>query len=119
MNTETTPDEMAESLRRYPLRSYEVTFVDGRRQRLLATKVSMPYADTSHHFVEFYGPADPASHMSRAGRLLLAGKLGTVIVAIRDLDADIAEVWTAAVTVKRSFRQRLLDALTFNSRANR
>lgn len=120
MNTEaTTPEDLAESIRRLPLRHYEITFASGRRQTLYATQVNMPKYDFTGrgpNMVEFRGPLDPASHLGRAGQLVLAAQLGSVIVQIRDLDADIADVWTATVTVKRSFWQRLLDALTFNTR---
>ena len=115
----TTPEALAESVRRLPLRHYEVAFASGRRQRLYATQVNMPKSSLTGHgpnMVEFRGPLDPESHRDRAGQLVLAAQLGTVIVQIRDLDADIADVYTAKVTVKRSFWQRFLDALTWTAR---
>jgi len=113
----TTPENLAESVRKSPLRHYEITFASGRRQTLYATQVNMPKRDfmgRGSDMVEFRGPLDPESHLGRAGQLILAAQLGTVIVQIRDLDADIA-----TVTVKRSFWQTFLDAFTFENRANR
>jgi hypothetical protein len=116
MTTETTAtDRMAELKQRMPLRTYEVTFVGGRRQRLQATQVNMPRREAlarNTGMVEFYAPIDPEGDTGWCGRLVLAAHLGTVIVQIRDLEADIAEVWTAEVkVVKPSFGSRLLDAL--------
>lgn len=118
----TTPENLAESVQRFPLRHYEITFASGRRQTLYATRVTMPKDDFTGrgpNMVEFRAPLDPESHLGRAGQLVLAAQLGTVIVQIRDLDADIADVWTATVTVKRSFWQRFLDAFTFTNTAKR
>jgi hypothetical protein len=116
MDTETTtPAALAEAKCRLPMRRYEVTFADGRRQRLEATRVQMPRNDfmsRGNGMVEFRGPVDSESHLGRAGRLVLAAQLGSVVVKIVDLDADIADVYTALVTVKQpSFWERTVRAI--------
>jgi hypothetical protein len=112
----TTPDNLAEAVERYPLRSYEVTFTDGRRQRIFATVVRMPRSDFMSRgtgVVEFYGPIDATSHLGRAGRLILAAQFGTVIAAVRDSDIEITDIDPIGAPVQHTFGRRLLDALTF------
>jgi hypothetical protein len=106
----TTADRVAELKQQMPLRTYEVTFVDGRRQRLQATQVNMPRREAltrNTGMVEFYAPIDPEGDTGWCGRLVLAAHLGSVVVGVRDLDADITEV------AKPTFWSQLLDALTF------
>lgn len=68
-----------------PLRTYEITWADGRRERLEATKVQLPVGGNG---VMFWGP----DGNGWAGRLLLSGVLGAGIVAVRDVDAGIETV---------------------------
>ncbi len=100
----------------YPLRTYEITWWSGRRETLQATQVNMSRESFTDRpgVVEFYGPLDRGKGKGRCGRLLLAARLGTDITQIRDRGADIAQVWTAEVTVvKPTFWSRLLDAMAF------
>lgn len=115
MFDETTPENLDAAMRRLPLRYYEVTFANGNCQRLFATQVHMPRREAmgrSDGLVRFYAPVDPDSHMSRAGRLVLAAEWGTGIVQIRDLDAYGTE--TETTPVERTFWQKLRDALTWD-----
>lgn len=114
MNTETATTTPANDLKKQvPLRTYEITFASGRRQRVRATRVSMPRTEAlarSTGMVEFYAPIDPDGDTGWCGRLVLAAHLGTVVMEIRDVDADI----TTARSTKAPFGRRLLDALTWH-----
>lgn len=75
-------------------RTYEITWFDGRCERLEATQVHVPSKTGGYgsgNVIMFYGPMGLPDGSSWAGRLLLSAVMGAEggIVAVRDVDADI------------------------------
>jgi hypothetical protein len=69
-------------------RTYEVTWDNGKRQRL--EEVTAVYVSRGNSVVvSFYGPLPEGGW---AGRLLLSAVMGASVVAVRDVDADIQTV---------------------------
>jgi hypothetical protein len=78
-------EDLSEKVRRHT-RTYEITWSDGTRQRLTATRV---HTGGRGGYIEFMGPMGLPDGTGWAGRLLLTGVLSTGpggIVSVRDVD---------------------------------